>query len=145
MSTGTIELRENLLLDLESLGKRERHIGEVIFYIYERGMSRIQAFKKVADKFRVRRETVQDKFLLGVGINASDFDRFLDARDWSGLFRRIEQASQDAPILHAFFRKLSSEPPKPVIGTSIRSYAEMTQAEQWDFISNISEELENDQ
>ena len=145
MSTGTIELRENLLLDLESLGKRERYIGEVIFCIYQRGMPRVQAFKKVAAKFGVRRETVQDKFLRGVGMNSSEFDRFLDARDWPGLFLRIEDACQDGPILHAFFRKLSSEPPKPVIVSSIRSLAEMRPAERRAFILNLLKELENDQ
>lgn len=145
MPAETREIRDNLLLHLENLGKRERYIGEVIFGIYEYGMPRVQAFKKVADKFGVRRESVQDKFLRGVGINASDFDRFLDVRDWPGLFRRIEQATLDAPILHAFFQTLSSQPPTPIKVNSVTSLTEMTSADRRDFILNLLEELENDQ
>ena len=146
MSAEKRESRGHLLRMLECLGKRERHIGEVIFGVYDLGMSRVEAFSYVARKFDVTNPTVQSKFYRGVGLKAAQFDEFLNARDWVGLFRHIEHACCDAPHLHTFFKFLQDEPPKIVMAKiPISRLSEMSLTDRKSFILNLLKELENDQ
>lgn len=68
-----------------------RHTLEVIYLVRARGMSRPDATKEVADKYRVEPQTVLDKYCRQLGKKAYEVDQMLDESDLLGFKRILNQ------------------------------------------------------
>lgn len=86
-----------------------RHTLEVIYMVRERGMSRPDATKSVAEHHSVEPQTVLDKYCRQLDRKAYEIDRLLDEADLSNFKRILRQKYMDhTSTIENFFSSLNS-------------------------------------
>lgn len=86
-----------------------RHTLEVIYLVKERGMSRPDATKSVAERHSVEPQTVLDKYCRQLDRKAYEIDRLLDEADLSNFKRILRQKYMDhTSAIENFFSSLNS-------------------------------------